>query len=153
MKYLNWFLSAQKSGQLNYFLRSTCVNGMLVGRYCSVVDSVLLFIAVFIDLATGYTHKQKLTNVDMMYSNLVSYSMVKPCGVIGSWLSSYTLKRNIQKLKRAAKAILANLKDTNLLIVKFRMLDLAGEDESRIEEPNYLDVSSFKYTNFVIDPL
>lgn len=59
--------------------------------------------------------------------------MFKPSGVIGTSLSSYHLKNDIQKLKAFVKLTFRELDDRNLFTKKFHTIYIATKDNNRFE--------------------
>lgn len=71
--------------------------------------------------------------------------MFKSCGVIGSKMSSSSLKENVQILNELAKEIFCNLGDRNMFTFNFPVLDQVARGKRRFVMLNYFDDSPYKY--------
>lgn len=104
---------------------------------------VLLFIATFIDCATGYSDEPKLQAMFKTYLDWAKYLMVKQCLMIVSNMSCFNSEEIIHNLEVIATKIFGNLEDVNLFNNELYRLDQFVKYQRKFALLNYLDSSLF----------
>lgn len=122
---------------------------MLKGKDFHAVDLVFPSFAAFINRATGYADKVRITYILTTHLDLVNSLIFRQDYM--ELLSSDSVSTDNPEIKQMETRIFGSLEETNLFTLKFDVLDHISNDPFGFGDLYLLDSSAFKHFNCVLN--